>query len=131
MRTNWRIVISFLLLGLFGGVIVSQSLAEPTDSPPNIIVFLADDLGWGDLGCYGHPFIETPNLDRLAAEGLRLTDCHSGAAICSPSRGALLTGRTPSRLGIYSLCGGGVHLRAEEITIPAILLVSYPRCTAG
>lgn len=100
---------------------MSISRAATDARLPNIIVFLADDLGWGDLGCYGHPFIKTPNLDRLAEQGLRLTDCHAGAAICSPSRGALLTGRAPARLGIYSLCNRGVHLRDEEITVAEIL----------
>jgi len=121
MRTKQRMICFTVWLCLSASVIASGSQTESTDSPPNIIVFLADDLGWGDLGCYGHPLIKTPNLDRLAAEGLRLRDCHAGAAICSPSRGALLTGRTPARLGIYSLCNGGVHLRDEEITIPEIL----------
>jgi len=98
------------LLTLF--LLVSLRGIAATDLP-NIIVFLADDLGWGDLGCYGHPLTKTPNLDRLASEGLRLTDCHSGASICSPSRGALLTGRQPTRLGLYGLCGKVVHLRDE------------------
>lgn len=66
---------------------------------PNVILIMADDLGYLDLGCYGHPAIRTPNLDRLAAEGVRLTDFHSGATICTPSRMALLTGIHPTRLG--------------------------------
>ncbi len=69
-------------------------------SPPNIIIILADDLGWGDLGCYGHPSIRTPNLDRLAAEGMRFTDFYSTAEVCTPSRAALLTGRYPIRSGM-------------------------------
>jgi arylsulfatase A len=88
---------------------------------PNVVVFLADDLGWGDLGCYGHPFIETPNLDRFAAEGLRFTQCYSGGSICSPSRAALLTGRVPFRSGIYHLAGGAQFLRAEEVTVAELL----------
>lgn len=60
--------------------------------PPNVLIVLADDMGWGDLGCYGSP-IPTPNIDRLATEGARLTDCHSASAVCTPSRYALLTGR--------------------------------------
>ena len=104
-----------------------MSLAMITDDTstrnpqPNILIFLADDLGWGDLGCYGHPFMMTPNLDRLAEQGMRFTDCHSGGPICSPSRAALLTGRAPYRLGIWGLTGGTIHMREQEITIPEIL----------
>jgi len=67
---------------------------------PNVIVIYADDLGWGDLGCYGHPTIRTPNLDRMAAEGLKLTSFYSAAEVCTPSRAALLTGRYPLRSGM-------------------------------
>ena len=88
---------------------------------PNIVVVLADDLGWGDLGCYGHPFMKTPHLDQLAAEGMRLTNCHSGSPICSPSRAALLTGREPVRCGLYGLAGADMYMRPSEITIPALL----------
>lgn len=88
---------------------------------PNIVVVMADDLGWGDLGCYGHPFMKTPNLDQLATEGLRLTNCHSGSPICSPSRAGLLTGREPARCGLYGLAGPSMYMRPEEITIPALL----------
>jgi arylsulfatase A len=62
-------------------------------SPPNVVIVLADDMGWGDLGCYGSTAIPTPNVDELARTGLRLTDCHAAAAVCTPSRYALLTGR--------------------------------------
>jgi uncharacterized sulfatase len=61
--------------------------------PPNIIVVLADDLGYGDLASYGSKLIATPNLDRMAAEGLRMTDFYASANICTPSRAGLLTGR--------------------------------------
>jgi arylsulfatase len=70
-----------------------------TARPPNVILILADDLGYRDLGCQGHPAIRTPVLDRLAAGGLRLTNFHSGASVCTPSRMALLTGAYPPRLG--------------------------------
>lgn len=67
---------------------------------PNIVIIYADDLGYGDLGCYGHPTIRTPNLDRMAAEGMRFTQFYSAAEVCSPSRAALLTGRYPVRSGM-------------------------------
>lgn len=69
---------------------------------PNIVIIFADDLGYGDLGCYGSPVIRTPNLDRMAAEGLRLTDFYSASEVCTPSRAGLLTGRLPIRSG---MCG--------------------------
>jgi arylsulfatase len=68
---------------------------------PNVIVVLADDMGYGDLGCYGHPGICTPNLDRMAGEGVRLTDFYCGAPVSTPSRAALLTGRYPVRTGMW------------------------------
>lgn len=67
--------------------------------PPNVVVVVCDDLGYGDLGCYGAEY-GTPNVDRLAAEGVRFTDWHSNAPVCSPSRASLLTGRYPRRAGV-------------------------------
>ena len=76
---------------------------EPAEGhrPPNVIILFADDLGYGDLGSYGHPTIRTPRLDALAAGGQRWTDFYAAAPVCSPSRGALLTGRLPNRTGLY------------------------------
>lgn len=73
--------------------------APAAERRPNVILIMADDLGYQDLGCYGHPSIQTPVLDKLASGGIRLTDFHSGAAVCTPSRMALLTGSYPVRLG--------------------------------
>ncbi|HYR57129.1 MAG TPA: sulfatase, partial [Chthoniobacteraceae bacterium] len=81
-------------------VAISPSPAADAPAKPNIIIILADDLGYGDLGCYGHPSIRTPNLDRMAAEGMRFTDFYSAAEVCTPSRAALMTGRYPIRSGM-------------------------------
>ncbi len=95
----------------------------PAAERPNVLVVLCDDLGYGDLGCYGHPHIRTPHLDQLAKEGLRLTDCYAAAPVCSPSRAGLLTGRTPNRLGVYDWIppGHAMHLKTEETTIAELL----------
>src|SRR5689334_20824873 len=68
------------------------TLAQDQPRRPNIIFILADDLGYGDLGCYGQQKIKTPNIDRLAAEGLKFTDFYAGATVCAPSRCGLMTG---------------------------------------
>ena len=91
---------------------------------PNIIFIFTDDLGYGDLGCYGSTAIETPNIDRLAREGMRFTDFYSCSGICSPSRAGLLTGRYPHRTGVtfpFPAKGGSVSKRfmrwvADQIT---------------
>ena len=66
---------------------------EPIATRPNIVFIMADDLGYGDLGCYGQKNIRTPNLDRMAAEGIRFTQAYAGATVCAPSRCVLMTGR--------------------------------------
>ncbi|MBT5019505.1 MAG: sulfatase, partial [Planctomicrobium sp.] len=101
---------------------------------PNFLVILCDDLGYGDLGCFGNSTIKTPHLDQLAAEGIRLTDCYSSSPLCSPARAGLLTGRTPSRTGIYSWIAGGnpMHLKRDEKSIATLLKQKgYQTCHVG
>jgi len=90
---------------------------------PNILLIYVDDLGYGDLGSYGHPVLKTPNIDALADAGLRLTNYYAPSALCSPSRAGLLTGRYPYRTGIKSWIpeGSDIYLHAEEITLAEIL----------
>lgn len=99
-----KILIIIFSILLYGSIRNVPATAQK--SPPNIIIILADDLGYGDLGCYGHPTIRTPNLDRMAAEGMRFTQFYVAANICTPSRAALLTGKLPVRMGMTG--GSGV-----------------------
>jgi arylsulfatase A len=104
------------------GVLMAVCPAAAGDRP-NFVIMVADDLGYGDLASYGHPIIRTPHLDRLADEGLRFTNGYAAAPVCSPARTGLLTGRIPSRVGIYDWIppGSDVHLPADETTIAELL----------
>jgi arylsulfatase A len=82
--------------------LLGQSTDRGNGKRPNFIIIFADDLGYGDLACFGHPTIHTPNLDRMAAEGQKWTNFYVGASVCTPSRAALLTGRLPIRSGMCS-----------------------------
>jgi arylsulfatase A len=111
--------------------------SKTTQSPrtlPNIVYILCDDLGYGDLGCFGNPVIRTPNLDKLAAEGMRLTDCYAASPVCSPSRAGTLTGRTPNRSGIYDWIpeNKNIYLAKDEVTIAKLLKTrGYATCHSG
>ncbi len=85
--------------------IVAQPASVPAGVPPNIVLVFVDDLGYGDLGCYGQTRWATPNLDRMASEGVRLTDFYVAQPVCSASRAALLTGCYPNRIGITGALG--------------------------
>ena len=88
------------------GVAPSPPAPTPTPGPPNVVIILADDLGYGDLASYGAPAIRTPNLDRMAAEGVRLTQ-FTVQPLCTPTRGALLTGLYPIQTGLIRVLGPG------------------------
>ena len=100
-----------------------SSLTRAAEPPPNFVIILADDLGYGDLGCYGSKTIATPRLDRMAKEGLRFTDAYAASPFCSPSRAGLLTGRLPARCGLpYVLFPPEHHgLPTAEITLAELL----------
>lgn len=89
----------------------------------NFIQILTDDQGWGDLGSFGHDFIQTPHIDKLAEEGIKFTNCYSADAVCSPSRSSILTGRSPYRNGVYTVIPANhfCHLPESEITLPQLL----------
>jgi arylsulfatase A-like enzyme len=121
-----------ILSVLLAVLLLPLTLHAAPPSRPNIVLILADDLGWKDLGCYGSSFHETPNLDRLASQGMRFTQAYAAASICSPTRASLLTGKYPARLHITDWIGGGVsgkllpapylhQLPLEEVTIAQAL----------
>lgn len=104
-----------------------ESVAVEPTNPPNFIIIFCDDVGYGDLGAFGHPTIRTPNLDRMAQEGQKWTNFYVGASVCTPSRAALMTGRLPIRSGmcssvrrvLFTDSGGG--LPDDEVTIAEAL----------
>lgn len=122
-RTFWKsgqtaIAILFLMFLLSG-----MCLAQSRTSQPNFVIIFADDMGYGDAGCYGHPTIKTPNLDQMAAEGMRFTQFYSANSVCSASRASLLTGRLPKRCGTTGVYWPHTAegLSKNEITVANIL----------
>ena len=93
--------------------------------PPNIVLIMADDLGYGELSCYGSTSIHTPNIDSLAEQGIRFTDFHSNGAVCSPTRAALMTGKYQQRTGVEGVITAANHrevgLSLDEITLAEAL----------
>ena len=131
---NYNILILGLLLTLFGSCTTAQNDTKETSTktPPNIIFIMADDLGYGDLGCYGQRLIKTPNIDKMAAEGLKFTQCYAGSTVCAPSRSVLMTGKHTGHTtvrgnfgvgGVTGLGGGEgrVPLQNEDTTIAELL----------
>jgi arylsulfatase A-like enzyme len=120
--TGIGLVLSLTACGSGGGAPSSPAAVAPPPptptpdlGPPNVIIVLADDLGWGDLSSYGSTTVKTPNIDRMAAEGARFTSFYVAAPICAPSRAALMTGRWPPRVGIP--WNPPNHLNPKEVVI--------------
>ena len=106
-----------------GGLSMPRALAQGSQSaniePPNIIYIMADDLGYGDLGCYGQEVIQTPNIDQLAKEGLKFTQCYAGSTVCAPSRCSLMTGLHTGHCRIRG--NDRVPLEPEDVTVAEVL----------
>lgn len=118
---------------LLSCVLCLPLLASAADRP-NVVIFLVDDMGYGDLGCYGNKIIHSPNLDHFASEAMRFTQGYAACAVCSPSRSAIQTGRTAYRNGVYNWIpeGRDMHLRSSEITIATLLKAAgYATCHTG
>jgi len=118
-----------LILSLLAALFLVQTAQAANAPRPNIVIILADDLGYGDLACYGHPKFKTPHLDRMAAEGAKLTQFNCPMPYCAPTRASLLTGRYPFRCGLtqnpspdgFGPAANTLHLPETEITLAQIL----------
>lgn len=122
------------LLALAAILIGIGEVPHAPETRPNLVVLLCDDLGYGDLGGFGHPKIQTPVIDRLATEGARLTCLYGGAPVCSPSRAGLFSGQNPNRLGIrdWIQLDSGVHLPRDTVTVAQRLKdAGYRTCLSG
>ena len=112
-------------------ILSSNVLAQPKtkegDPRPNFVIFLVDDLGWMDIGANGSSFYETPNIDRLASDGVRFTQAYAASPVCSPTRASILTGKNPARINLTQWIGGPGkpdyerNLPLEEVTFPELL----------
>ena len=130
----WRIAAAVAIC--FGAPCDASTLSVASEKRPNVIFILADDLGWTDLHCQGSRYYETPNIDRLAAQGMRFTDGYSCGPNCQPTRAALMTGQYGPRTGIYTVgptsrfntsmrplipVANVLELAPEKVTIAAML----------
>lgn len=121
MRHSFSKILPVLLLTLLS---FSNVLAAQESRHPNFIVVMADDLGYGDLGIYGSTLIDTPNIDLMALEVIRLNSFYSSANVCTAARGGLLTGRYPIRLALVNDVArptNEIHIAADEITLAEAL----------
>lgn len=111
-----------LLFGLFLALAVPSLLSAKPPARPNVVFFLVDDLGWRDLGCFGSTFYETPNVDRLAATGMRFTQAYAACPVCSPTRASIITGKYPQRTGITDYIAVNRFNQPEKWPRPTRLL---------
>lgn len=122
MTTKQRWIVSLLFL------VQLTAFGQSAPTKPNIVFIMADDLGWGELGCYGNTFNETPNLDKMAADGIRFTQAYAAAPLCSPTRASIMTGQVPARVGITDFLPG----ETERFLDPAkYVTVNEALATAG
>ncbi|HUP18449.1 MAG TPA: sulfatase-like hydrolase/transferase, partial [Gemmatimonadota bacterium] len=124
MLRTLRCLIALQVVSLPSSMAAQESSPDDRSNRPNVIVFFMDDLGYGDLPTYGATDVRTPNLDRLAREGVRLTDCYAAAPLCTPTRAAFMTGRYQHRAGLEGVItprDDRLGLSASETTLPGLL----------
>lgn len=109
----WRVFLISLL-----AIVPVAVAAERPNRPPNFVFILIDDLGWADVGCFGSTFYKTPNIDRLAARGLRFTDAYAACPVCSPTRASILTGKYPARLRLTDWLPGRRDMPSQKLMRP-------------
>ena len=102
MIANWRDRFRLSLAAVLGGAFLALG-GQAAEPRPNLIFLMADDLGYGDLGCYGQELIETPNIDRLATEGIRFTQAYAGGPVCAASRSVLMTGQHNGHTAVFGV----------------------------
>jgi len=113
---------SWSLLAALASVLCLTGDGLAADAPkPNFVFILIDDMGWKDLGCYGSTFNETPNIDKLAAQGMRFTNAYAAAPVCSPTRASILTGKYPARLHLTDFLSGRADRPSQELLRPKAL----------
>ena len=124
-KLNRRDFLGLLAAGAAGLASGCALAGRAGPSKPNIVLILADDLGYGDIACYNpQSKVATPNLDKLAREGIRFTDAHSSSTVCTPTRYSLLTGRMAFRTGmrgVFTGVGGPCMIEKERLTLPQML----------
>ncbi len=101
--------------------LLASCAEQTTDRPPNIVFFLVDDLGWRDVGSFGSSFYETPNIDRLASQGVRFTQAYAASHVCSPTRASIMTGKYPARLQLTDWLHGRRSYPFEKLKSPEFL----------
>ena len=131
---------------VFSILLFQQALASEDEPRPNIVLILIDDMGWSDVGCFGSDFYETPNIDRLAARGMKLTSGYAACPVCSPTRASILSGKYPARLKLTNFIAGRrrltnarvlpadfkLQMELEEVTLAeALRPAGYTSCNAG
>ncbi len=112
-----------VLIGLAVAVValasgVGANTCAAAAKPPNIVFILIDDLGWADVGCFGSKYYQTPNIDRLAAQGMRFTDAYAACAVCSPTRASIMTGKYPARLHLTDWIPGEGDAPTHALRVP-------------
>jgi len=120
-RTCFSPTSVILRLGIAWSIFLAFSFVTAKERPPNIILILADDLGYGDLSCFGQKTLKTPRLDKMASEGMRLTQFYAGCTVCAPSRSVLLTGRHMGRTAVRGNSTHPIVIKPGQHTLASVL----------